>query len=76
VRKGQLTPLNLIGLLIMIIILGVMLPVVYPFIDQAANATNDTVAQTLMYLLPPGLILGALLVIFKYPRPYYEQYGR
>ena len=71
--KGQLTPMNLVGLLIMIIILGTMLPVVYPFIVQGANATNSSVTQTLLYLLPAGLILGAFLVIFKYPQPYYQQ---
>lgn len=71
-RKGQLTVDNLVALLVMIMIIGIMFPVLYPFIDQAANATNDTVTQTLIYILPAGIVLGAFLVIFRYTRPYYS----
>ena len=72
-KRGQIGPANLIALFILIIILGVMMPIVWPFIELGVNATNDTVTQTLMYLLPPALVIGVFLVMFRYEQPYYQQ---
>ena len=72
-KRGQIGPANLIALFVLIIILGVMMPVVYPFIELGANATNDTVTKALIYLLPPGIVIGVFLVIFRYEQPYYQQ---
>ena len=69
--RGQVSPINLIGLFILIVMLGVLMGPMYNFIDMGANATNDSVVKTLLYLIPAALVLGVLLVVFRYERPYY-----
>ena len=70
--RGQLSPLNIIGFFVIIVMFAVLLDPIMQMIDLATNATgiSGTVTETILNLLPLALVLAILITLFSYARPY------
>lgn len=71
-QRGQLSPTNIIGFFVIIVIVASLMG---PIIDIIATATNSTDAwtTTLLNLLPLFLVLGVIITLFTYASPHYTQ---
>ena len=71
--KGQLSPLNIIGFFIIIVMFSALLDPIMQMINVALNATgiSGTITATLLTLIPLALVLAVLLTLFSYAQPRY-----
>jgi uncharacterized protein (UPF0333 family) len=72
--RGQLSPLNIIGFLVIVIVFASTLPVLMSSITTATNVTGISAdVVTVLNLLPMLLVLGIVISLFAYARPYAQQ---
>jgi hypothetical protein len=73
--RGQLSPLNIIGFFVIIVVFAALLDPIMGMIDLAGNATgiSGTVTETLLDLIPMFLVLAIVMTLFAYARPYAQQ---
>ena len=73
-QRGQLSPLNIIGFFVIIVIFAALLDPIMVMIDLASNATgvSGTITETLLDLIPMFLVLAIVITLFSYARPYVQ----
>jgi len=73
--RGQLSPLNIIGFFVIIVMFAALLEPIMQMLDLATNATgiSGTVTETIINLIPLALVLAIVMTLFAYARPYAQQ---
>lgn len=68
--RGQLSPINLIGFFVIIVVVSTLMQPILDMISIATNGT-DAVTSTILNLIPLFLILGVVITLFSYAQPRY-----
>lgn len=68
--RGQLSPINIIGFFVIIVVVATMMQPILDMITIATNST-DPVTTTILNLLPLFLVLGVVITLFSYAQPRY-----
>jgi quinol-cytochrome oxidoreductase complex cytochrome b subunit len=70
VKKGQLSIINIIFFVVLVMIVGIATAIIGPFLDdqQAANNYSAT-TNTIMNMIVPLIWLGAIITFFLYVTP-------
>ena len=70
--RGQLSPLNIIGFFVIVVMVATLMDPLMQMIDLASNATgiSETITETLLDLIPMFLVLAVVITLFAYARPY------
>ena len=70
--RGQLSPLNIIGFFVIVVVFAALLDPIMQMIGMAQNATgiSGTITSTLLALLPMFMVLAIVITLFSYARPY------
>jgi mannose/fructose/N-acetylgalactosamine-specific phosphotransferase system component IID len=70
--RGQLSPLNIIGFFVIVVMVATLMDPLMQMIDLASNATgiSGTITETLLDLIPMFLVLAIVITLFAYARPY------
>lgn len=71
-NRGQLSPLNIIGFFVIVVIFAALLDPIMTMIGLAQNATGiaGTITDSLLDLIPLFLVLAIVITLFSYARPY------
>ena len=69
-KRGQLSPINIIGFFVIIVVVSTMMQPILDMIEIATNAT-DAVTSTILNLIPLFLVLGVVITLFTYAQPRY-----
>jgi len=70
--RGQLSPLNIIGFFVIVVMIATLMNPLMSMIGVAKNATgiSGSVTGTLLDLIPMFLVLAVVITLFAYARPY------
>ena len=68
--RGQLSPINIVGFFVIIVMVATMMTPIIDMIDIAKNNT-DPITSTILDLLPLFLVLGVVITLFTYAKPQY-----
>lgn len=73
--KGQLSPMNVIGFFVIIVIFASLSDPLMQMIGVAKNATgvSGTMTEVLLDTIPIALVLGILITLFSYAQPHVER---
>ena len=71
-NKGQLSPLNIIGFFVIVVMFAVLAEPMMDMIGMAQNVTgiSGTITDTLIGYIPFMLVLAIIITLFSYARPY------
>jgi len=70
--RGQLSPMNIIGFFVIVVVFASLLDPLMDIITVAQNATGiaGSMTSVIIDLLPVFLALAIVLTLFAYARPY------
>jgi len=69
-NRGQLSPLNLIGFFVIVVIMASLMNPIMDMLDIANASGLDTVTSSILYLIPMMLVVAVVITLFSYARPY------
>ena len=68
--KGQLSPLNIIGFFVIVVIMATLMAPLMTILDVANASGIDSNTSTVIYLIPLFLVVAVVITLFSYARPY------
>lgn len=71
-KKGQMSIVNLLGIVILVIIFSSMTGVLSPFIEYGQNNTGSLTSTLLSFILP-FMVISIFMALFSYAKPVYQQ---
>lgn len=66
--RGQMTIINLIYILVLLVVLGVMMPLYYQFVNNLLNTVPDPTVRLIISLIPFAIAAGVLATIVSMGR--------